>query len=238
MANEFEMIAKKARDIMENPRLLYSYENIILGVPVKISNGSYKNMWAVSRTTWRGFKNINSPSKIYKQAMIKNKELIINSLRNAKSAEDINSIENKLYDIILEELKNSNKNPNSSIINSYNKVRKPIDLYIEHIVLMAKELDEQRKRLIPFLYLPLDSWIFNSQLLFSLEELGGVRLKRGSGYGKLTEESNYMKLQKILNDKISVISNQINMEFNKIFLDLIWNDRYKRNGANLFETNE
>ncbi|MBZ9634682.1 hypothetical protein [Clostridium sp. FP1] len=238
MPNEFERIIQKASDVMENPKLLYRYEDIILGVPVRISNGKYENMWAVSPSTWRAFREIDSPSEIYKGIMIKNKNIVIASLNNAKSVEDINIIENKLYDIILKELKNANRNQYSSILDSYNRIRKPIDLYIEHIVLMSKELDKERKDIIPLLYLPLDSWIFNSNLIFSLEELYGVGLDRSSQYGMLNNETDYIKLQEILSKRVSFIAKQINEKFSRIFLDLFWSDRYKRSGTNLFETNK
>jgi hypothetical protein len=143
-----------------------------------------------------------------------------------------------LYDSILCRLSSSNRGPNSEILKSYNKIRKPIDLYIEHIVLMSKELSDYRKELIHYLFLPLDSWIFDSELIFTLEELKSKGLKRGSGYGKLTIKEDYIYLQEILSKRVLEISNEISKKFYRIYLDLLWRNRYERNGSNLFEVNE
>jgi hypothetical protein len=53
--NKFEIVERKANEVIENPGLLYSYEDIIIGTKVKTSSGKYEKMWAVSPSTWRAF---------------------------------------------------------------------------------------------------------------------------------------------------------------------------------------
>lgn len=235
MLKKFEMIEIKANEVMKNPGLLHSYEDIILGTKVKMSCGKYERMWAVSPSTWRAFREIDSPSEIYKSELITKKDYILESLKVARSEYDIDALENYLYDNILYRLTSSNRNSNSTILSSYNRIRKPIDLYIEHIVLMSKELRDYRNKLIPFLFLPLDSWIFDSEIVFTIEELKNKGLKRGSGYGELTKKEDYIYLQEILNRRVKSISDEINKMFYKVYLDLLWNNRFERNGLNLFE---
>lgn len=238
MANEFQIMIERAKDVMLNPAILYKYDDIVLGVSVCTNNGNSINMWAVSQNTWRGFRNIESPSEIYKLCFLENKDMILNSLEKVDSYGDLNILENKLYDMVLPKLLKANKNPASSILDSYNKVRKPIDLYIEHLVLMSKELDTRRRKLISYLMLPLDSWIFETSFIFTEDELSSVGLNRGSKYGDLKDRSDYNKLQALLKEKAEFITEQIKLPFYRIYFDMFWNNRYKRNGRNLFETNK
>ncbi len=53
------------------------------------------------------------------------------------------------------------------MLRSYNKIRKPLDLYVEQGVAMASELVEVRSRRVPWLRLPLDSPMFPLSDLFS-----------------------------------------------------------------------
>lgn len=48
-----------------------------------------------------------------------------------------------------------------------------MDLYLEHLVAMAVELGDVRARLVPLLFLPLDSQILAHPGLFTEQELAG-----------------------------------------------------------------
>lgn len=86
--------------------------------------------------------------------------------------------------------------------------------------------------------MPLDSQIFKSNDIFTLEELRSCQLSRNSKYGPLTSKSKYDILQNTLKTKSKLLSQIDN--FYPIYFDLCWgskNSRYKSWGNNLFETN-
>lgn len=58
-------------------------------------------------------------------------------------------------------------NVRPTMLRSYNKIRKPLDLYVEQGVAMASELAEVRSRRMPWLRLPLGSPRFQLSDLFS-----------------------------------------------------------------------
>jgi len=120
---------------------------------------------------------------------------------------------------------------------SYNKVRKPVDLYIEHLVAMSFDLEAARQVLVPLLFLPLDSQILESSELFTNRELAQHGLRRSSTYSEVTTERSYLALQAIITRRANEVANALGRPFWPIYFDLLWNGRHSNWGGNLFESN-
>jgi hypothetical protein len=112
-----------------------------------------------------------------------------------------------------------------------------VDLYLEHLAAMAVELDGVRARLIPLLFLPLDSQIFAHPALFTEQELAGHGLSRASTYKDVMAERTHVALQELLVRKAATVAKVRGRAFHVIYFDLIWNGRHRNWGGNLFETN-
>lgn len=235
----FKQIQQKAESIFNTPFPTYKYGSIIFGCTVKspIGNG-YTSMSAVGTNTWRGFHR--TPNSLYGSKDVftgyfKEHEIfIINSLKTIKTIEELDHFENK---ICLEIRKRLQGNIRSDMLTSYNKIRKPIDLYIEHIVAMANELADSRSQLNQLLFLPLDSQIFSSPYILSRELLCSLGIKDNATFKDVKTLEVYRTLQNIALKRANTISNAIGKTFHRIHFDLLWNDRYKKQGNNLFETN-
>jgi len=235
----FISIVKKAEDVFLKPNPLYSYENIVNGCIVTSSfSGMCKTMYAVSNNTWRGFHrtfdSIYGSKEIFTGYFIQNKEKILGALESIKSTEELDSLEDSICNDIKTELFG---NIRADQLNSYNKIRKPVDLYIEHIVSMCSEFSGNRIKITKFLFLPLDSQIFSSPYIFSRSQLYSYGIKDNATFKDVQIRKTYNALQDILLKKAIDISNCIGKKFNRIYFDLLWNDRYKKPGNNLFETN-
>ncbi len=111
------------------------------------------------------------------------------------------------------------------------------NLYIEHIIAMATELNGYRANLIKLLFLPLDSQMFQSIHLFTDNELYRHGVNRDSTFREVKSKSQYMALQELLSAKADIISKDIRQQFFRIYFDLLWNNRHNREGSNLFLTN-
>lgn len=234
----FNQITEKSEEIFLEPKIAYTYDEIINGCNVLNPLGGYKTMYAVGSNTWRAFykkeTSIIGPKDIFINCFTKNKD---NSIKNLKGVNKINEL-NELEDDLCKDLKEMLKPYiKENMLQSFNKIRKPIDLYIEHIVLMSKELEGYREKLVPMLFLPLDSQILASEHIFTDSQLYKYNLKRSSSFKDITSSRTYNELQMILQNKSLEISKAINKNFNRIYFDLLWNDRYKKPGSNLFETN-
>lgn len=123
------------------------------------------------------------------------------------------------------------------MLQSYNKIRKPLDLYFEHWVAMASELSTVRQRLVPLLRLPLDSQMFQSPHLFSDSDLRGIGLSRQSTFHEVKSADHYQKLQTIVKQRADRMQRYSRTGFSSHLFDLWWNDRYRKSGGNLFEMN-
>lgn len=235
----FKQIQQKAESIFNTPFPTYKYGSIIFGCNVKspIDNG-YTSMSAVGTNTWRGFHR--TPNSLYGSkdvftSYFKEQEIfIIDSLKTIKTVEELDHFENKIYLDIRNRLQG---NIRSDMLTSYNKIRKPIDLYIEHIVAMANELADTRSQLNQLLFLPLDSQIFSSPYIFSREQLYSLGINDNATFKDVRTSKVYITLQNTAFQKAHDISNAIGKTFDRIHFDLLWNDRYKKEGNNLFETN-
>lgn len=120
-------------------------------------------------------------------------------------------------------------------VDSFNRTRNLIDLYIEHLVSMAEELAPLRPQLVPLLFLPLTSQIFDSGI-FSSDELKKANVTEKSTFGELVLQSDYQFLQQNALEK----AQEFGSSFHRIYFDLMWqgkgkNRRYQEPGFNLFE---
>jgi hypothetical protein len=220
---------KKGVNVFINPIKLYAFEDIIHGVKVK-----GKTITAIGSNTYRGFHKINKlkfGAKYYfDNCIITNKEQIIKILTNKPNEKTIDALENEIVHQIKIELKHNIMNYQ---LTSYNKLRKPIDLVFESLVAMIKTLNSgDRNCLIPLLFLPLDSQMFESPIVFSDNEMKMLSIKRSYTFKDIVDKVHYNEIQSFLKEKAEKIKLQ-----NRIFFDLLWNDRYKKTGGNLFETN-
>ena len=95
----------------------------------------------------------------------------------------------------------------SKILDSYNALRKPIDLYMEHVVAMANELNGYRQQLVPLLALPLDGNMMRRPELEQVRRQHGIR--RGAGFPSVCDETAYCNLQNALRSRCETVSTTI-----------------------------
>ena len=158
----------------------------------------------------------------------------VSRLSKVETQEQLHQLENH----ICEEVKTTLTNIKSQQLQSYNKVRKPVDLYIVHLVALAHELDGYRKLLTPLLFLPLDSQILRHEGLFAGGELQKRwHLPSKPDFQDVRSEATYMALQQQLQLKADAVATARGKAFYRIYFDLLWGNRYANWGGNLFETN-
>ena len=103
---------------------------------------------------------------------------------------------------------------------------------VEHFMAMATECNDCRDCLTSFLFLPLDSSMFQSPIVFSDRAIYKLRIKRSFTFKDIKERSHYVEIQKFLKDKAVTIGLK-----NRIYFDLLHGDRHKSSGTNLLATN-
>lgn len=231
-----KLFIAKAQKVFFNPSPLYEYDSIVEGCIVKDKFGDEWTMRAIDRNTWRGFHRINvnddGPKNVYTLYFIKNKTKIIENLRNIESMEELNKLSNNLYFEINDLLKENIKND----MLVYNRVRVPIDLFLEHVISIANELSSCRKKLIPFLFVPLDEHTIKN--CFTPRELIKEDLTLITTIADVDSPDEYNRLQKILYKKSVERTKEYGEKYYRIYSELLWNERYKNCfGGNLFETN-
>ncbi len=230
-------VLNRAEIILLQPQQQYPWNDIVQGAKVARPDGCYKKWAAVERNTFRGFHKIDKQGQgsgdVFKNYLVSNRDTLIAGLKAVQSADDLHLLENKLC----AEIKPRLTNIKPLMLTSFNKIRKPLDLYIEHLVTMAEELAADRQRLVSCLFLPLDSQMFQQVDLFSEQELRSVGISRRSTYTDVKTEMAYQVLQKKLKVKAEQISTELGKPFHPIYFDLLWNGRVDRWGSNLFETN-
>jgi len=225
----FQALAER---LFMKPNPKYAYIDIVRGVKVCGKSAPLK---AVGRNTFRGFYRKpgynRGASSVFDPYFEENKGAILTSLAKIESRDQMNDFSEK----IRKEIRGRLINVEERQLESFNKVRKPVDLYIEHIVAMAEEISESdRSRLIPFLFLPLDSWILGSEHVFTESELRAFGLSRRSTYKDVAARPTYDALHRLTIEKARAVSTS----FHPIYFDLLWSERFKREGAgNLFESN-
>ena len=187
----------------------------------------------LSGNTYRAFHRIDKSkdgaSVIFREYFISNKSKILDSFSKLLTRKNYDSY----LDTICLELKQLlQENIKNQQLDSYNKLRKPVDLYIEHIVSMDEDFKDFREKITPFMYLPLDSWIFQNEIIFPNENLCDLGLKRRFSLSAIKSKHHYLKIQEFVEYRAKLLGVKC-----EIFFDLFWNNRFERVGGNLFELN-
>lgn len=227
----------KAEKIFLKPSQLYSYDEIINGCTVKDKFGDVHIMSAIDKSIWRGLhirrdvQDTDGPKLIYTEFFNNNKKHIIETLKSINNNFELNYFSNQIY----EELNNILKRNIKEEKLVYNRVRLPIDLVIEHIVAMAEELNSNRNKLVPLLFVPLD----RESLRFAFDE---PELKKSNfddihSIGDIESSGEYDRLQNIVQQRAEKIGKQLGGKYYRIYMELLWHKRDKNWGGNLFETN-
>lgn len=219
MGKAIELINKVGERLFYDPSPVYDYEYL-----VKKSLGP---------NTYRGFHKVEKSKPgakdVFENYFEKNEAYIIDALQSLKSEHGLDMLEQEICKGLKRELK---KNIDNRQLVSYNKLRKPVDIIIEHLLSMGTDFSKVRKTGTKFLFLPLDSQMFQSQFVFSDQEIAELKIDRRFTFKDITSEGHYDEIQAFLKEKASRIGLK-----NRIFFDLVWNDRYKTKGKNLFESN-
>ena len=189
----------------------------------------YSNI--IGGNTLRAFHRIDKensgPRAILLDFLTNNELTLIEELKSCKSIEDIDFLSEKLEIALRNEL---SENVIKRVLDSYNSVRKLIDLILEQIVLVCCDLDGFRKKLIHLLRVPLDSFILNSSCLFSFNERKQLNLdNNGGGFLSIKTKEQYYAIQSHLRNVAE--SNKID---HPIYFDVLWRDRINYQ-YNLFE---
>lgn len=201
------------------PHPLHTYEYL-----VQSSLGS---------NTYRGFhrkdKNRPGASTVFRNILNRNKNMIVESINGAKSENDLDDFLKKVCHILRQKLR---ANIRADQLTSFNKIRKPMDIVVQHMVAMGEDFTDAKAKIIDWLFLPLDSQMFQSKFVFNDQEVRGLKIKRTFTFTSIKTGSHYKEIQKFLKKKATEIGIK-----HRIYFDLIWNERYKSNGTNLFLTN-
>ena len=185
----------------------------------------------VAKNTLRAFqridKNNQGPTEIVREFIINSKFQIIEGLKKTKSTKDIDLLSDELF----KKLKSSLEvNVQVRVLKNYNAVRKLIDLILEHVTLIAKELDGFRHEVIKHLRVPLDSFILNSDCLFTYAKREEFKLgKIGSGFLSIETKEQYHRVQ----NHILQVAESCSIS-HPIYFDVLWRDRINYQ-SNLFE---
>ena len=228
---------ERADQLFLRPSPKYDWNDIVAGVMVSTQGGGSRRMMAVDRNTFRGFYRITKSCPGAMEGFIRyfldHRNTLVESLSKIASRSELNDLANRICEGVRTNLTNSVPEQ----LRPYNKIRKPVDLYLEHLVGMARELDEHRVRLVPFLFLPLDSQILAHPALFSTAELAAHGLSRRSTYKDVASEEIYTELQDLLKEKAATVAIERGRSFHVIYFDMLWNNRHHNWGGNLFESN-
>jgi hypothetical protein len=227
----------KADRVFLCPERRYSWDQIVTGAPVLTAHGTIRRVSAVDRNTFRGFHRVNKNcpgvQESFRSYFIDEKTVLLEDLSQVQTREQLHHLENRICAAVRDRL----CNVKLAQLKSYNKVRKPVDLYVMNLVAMAFELDARRAALIPLLFLPLDSQIIRHPELFTDDDLRKHGLSRMSTYKDVTDEKQYCSLQHLLQQRAEVVAARLGKPFPPIYFDLTWNNRHRNWGGNLFETN-
>ncbi len=168
-------------------------------------------------------------SHTFRDVLTKKKDYLIHALNNLTSEIELNELANELCSELKIEL---SKNIKPLQLQSFNKVRKPVDIVFEHFIAMGEDFAPARKTATPWLFLPLDSQIFQSEFIFTAQEAKVLGIKRRFTYKDIETAQHYAEIQNFLKNKAA------NVGLNhRIYFDLVWNKRFESNGTNLFLTN-
>lgn len=224
----------RGKEIFTEPKPLYTYDEIITGTNV---NG--KKMKAVDNNTFMAFgyplnDNAKKVKNVYEDYFIDNKANIIRELLNVGTLKDMDNLERAIYKDIYSKLIDIK----AEKLDSYNRIRKPINLYLEHIISMSDSINnDQRKIIVPHMFLPMDKFIFNSEYIFSDLEKKRWGIKKKSGFGVVKSEELFYEMQNSLIEKAKAVSELLQEDFYRIYFDMFWGNRIESDQGNLFLSN-
>lgn len=110
------------------------------------------------------------------------------------------------------------------------KIGAHVDLFLEHLVSLCKEFnDEDRKRIVPLLFLPLDRNIFGYSYIFNSDDIKKLKVKRKYEYTRLNTLEHYLQIQNFIKEK----AKKLNIK-HRIYFQLISNNRYFESQSNLY----
>jgi len=152
---------------------------------------------AVKGNTFRGFhredKCCNGAAFVFREFIEKNESDIIAFLKEIKCEGELDRCSDELARQLKKRL---SENTKEYQLLPYNKTRKLIDLYLEHLVAMSDQLSQDdRKRLVPLLFLPLDSWMFSSKEVFPDNALDCLGVGRNWTYSSVREKNSTIKFK-------------------------------------------
>lgn len=239
-------LAKQAEQVFLAPDEVYPWNDIIQGVAVTFPNGRVKTFRAVAPNTFRGHRRIDTSKPgsitVFQPYFLNRRRHILRGLKAVRTRHDLHQLLNE----ITEDIRLGMTNIQDAVRNSFNRVRKPVDLYIEHLVAMAREISPAlRQRLVPLLFLPLDSVMLNpipipghSPIrLFDPNTLAGLDLSTQPSYGHVSTQAQYEALQTLVDDACQELTRRCKRTIHPIYLDLLWRKRFTRTGGNLFKLN-
>lgn len=241
-------LADRGNDIYMNPQHLYKYNDIINGVVIDKDKSPMK---AVEDNTFQGFSykdaDMYKAMEIYDDYFINNKNNILNALKDISTIDSLNELEMNIYKDICGILRYYPSLYRRA--ESFNRVRKPIILYVEHIVAMAEEISNlDRQRLVPFLFLAIDSYIIDSPFIFTESEINQWGLKKstvdykgkkikGSSFGLIKKKSIFDSMERVALLRAKDYSCKIDKPFYRIYFDILWGNRINSDGRSLFLSN-
>jgi hypothetical protein len=229
--------AERADQIFLSPGVRYLWDEIVYGAQVCSAKGGTRRFSAADSNTFRGFYRIDKmrpgAQEDFRSYFSTEKIALIGEMAKVQSRGDLHQLENRICEAIRKRLRNVIKKQ----LGPYNKIRKPVDLYIMNLVAMAEELDSLRTTLTPFLFLPMDSQIVQHPQILMVEELKSHGLTRRSTYKDVWTEETYLAVQELIENRSIEVAKELQRPFFPIYFDLLWGNRFKNWGRNLFETN-
>lgn len=233
---------KVAASVFLNPSILYRYEDIIRGVQIgsirkKAVNVNTTQAFGKKMTYGNFGENKYKAMDLCDEFFIYQKNKIINKLTTyIRTREQMDELGQELYTGLKEALL---KYSTLELLDeSYNRIRKVVNLYLEHIVAMAEEISNDTRRiLVPLLSMPIDSWIIGEDSVFDSIDLHQWGLTRKSTYGEIRRKEVYDSMQQYLQEKAEKISKSLKIQFYVIYFDMFWNERWKGIEGHLFGQN-
>lgn len=230
-------IARLAEKVLLHPQRTYDWNAILFGAPVLDRGGHTHMLRAISGNTVRALhradKSITNVDVIAR-FFDERRDTLLQQLAAIENRTQLDTLSDELRSALVRSL----THVKPAMLGSYNRTRKLVDLALEHLVAMAGEIAPAlRARLVPMLYLPLDSRMLGNPALFDTATVQRIAGAAAPGYGEITSRSGYAVLQSALDERCRSISGKLGRSFHPIYCDLLWRERANASGGNLFELN-
>ena len=200
--------------------------------PMPLLDYNFLATHTLANNTYRGFHKLDKEGPGAKEAfehvLLNSQKVIVQSINHIKSEKDMDLFAKELSRALKARLSKCIRNDQ---LESFNKIRKPVDIILEHFISMGSDFVKARERITKYLFLPLDSQMFQSPDVFSEAEARMLRIDRNFTFKDIYDEGHYVEIQTFLKEKAE------NLGIDRIFFDLIWNNRFNSEGRNLFATN-